>query len=454
VSALDLPSWQHRPTAQGDPDSGYQPQLTARIRLLPINFFISYLNLTVLLFAFGPWSYPIEDPTLLYLFLAAAHTALYLGYLTTVFRDPRDYRGHWKVEHLLLASVILSLLVLFPTAAYETGSVIPDVRSAIANPGYVYLMSYAARREQAGLISYVRIFLAPLLALLLPLTIFYWQRLTLRLRIVAVCLILGAIAMFVAKGTNKGVFDPVIVAPWLLLGAHTAGYQKLKRRHVAMAVVVGVSALALAAAFFVATQATRWGSCSVYSALSPLAPHVVPDQDNFMIRNLPRQAKVAVLGVNRYLATGYYALYLSLQEPFVPMWGVGNSFFLFRQAARITGRDEIMDMPYPLRIEKYGWDAYGLWSSIYPWIASDVSFPGTILVVFFIGRLFALSWLDTLRGSNPFAVATFAKFLIMLYYFPGNNQCLQTGEELTAFWTILALWLITRRKQIRGATRQ
>src|SRR4029077_7173796 len=112
----------------------------------------------------------------------------------------------------------------------------------------------------------------------------------------------------------------------------------------------------------------------------------------------------------------------------------------YRQAARPTGDRNIKKKAYPVRIEKYGWDAQGLWSSIYPWIASDVSFPGTLVVVFLVGRLFALSWLDTLRGGNPFAVVMFSMFVIMLFYFPANNQMLQTGEALTAFWGTLILW--------------
>ena len=106
-----------------------------------------------------------------------------------------------------------------------------------------------------------------------------------------------------------------------------------------------------------------------------------------------------------------------------------------------------MEKPYPVRIEKYGWDSVGLWSSIYPWIASDVSFSGTILVVFLVGRLFALSWLDTLSGHNPFAVVMFSILAIVLFYFPANNQMLQSGEGFTAFWGILLLWLRSRRTE-------
>jgi hypothetical protein len=150
---------------------------------------------------------------------------------------------------------------------------------------------------------------------------------------------------------------------------------------------------------------------------------------------------------------GYYGLSLALDEPFVPMFGVGNSMFLYSNAVKITGDSRIANLPYPVRVERSrGWGAYETWISIYPWLASDVSFPGTIVVVFLIGRLFAMTWLDTLRGENPFAVAMLAQLIVMLFYFPANNQMLQAGEALTGFYGVMILWLVTRQRQSRSAT--
>jgi hypothetical protein len=63
-----------------------------------------------------------------------------------------------------------------------------------------------------------------------------------------------------------------------------------------------------------------------------------------------------------------------------------------------------------------------------------------------IGYLFALAWLDTLRGRNPFAVVMFANFVLMLLMLPGANERLQDGEGVTAFWVTFILWLATRYK--------
>jgi len=227
--------------------------------------------------------------------------------------------------------------------------------------------------------------------------------------------------------------------------------------------------------FFAATQTTRAGSVSEYGHLPagvavtqppaqpptepvvPAAPTTFPgglrginvDYGNILVRSLqPGSVRTGIVGLSFYVSHGYYALYLSLQKPFVPMFGVGNSIFLTQQAVRITGNQEIGKLSYPKRIEEDGWDALGLWSSIYPWIASDVSFPGTILVVLLIGRLLALAWSDARSGQNPFAYGMLAQFVIMLLYFPANNQTLQFGEGFTAFWAILVLWLVTRSRRV------
>jgi hypothetical protein len=101
-------------------------------------------------------------------------------------------------------------------------------------------------------------------------------------------------------------------------------------------------------------------------------------------------------------------------------------------------------------LDSYGWDAEASWSSIFPWIASDVSFPGALVIVFLIGRGFALCSLDTLRGENPFGVVLFSQFLIMLFHFPANNQLLQSGEGCVAFWVTLLLGSRTRHSRIRS----
>lgn len=412
------------------------------VRLFPILFIFCYLNFTVLLFVLGPWEYPVESAFRLYLFLALAHLALLLGYLSAAFRNPAGYSGKWTVSRLIKISLALNLLLLLPTSRFRTGRFIPDLIGGITDPGGAYAQSLILREGGEPLIEYVRILIGPLLYMALPLSVFYWDQLSRRMRIAGIASMLGTVVLFIAMGTNKAIADTVLLVPCLVFAAYCAGRMKLGRKKILRIAAASLLAFLLFLAYFGFAVSSRQGSPVTEGYL--LSAHTRVDEDNFLVRNLPPAPAAALIGLDIYLTQGYYALSLSLQESFVPMYGVGNSMFLYRQAARITGNAGIAELPYPVRIEKYGWDAQGLWSSIYPWIASDVSFPGAIFVVFLIGRLFAQSWLDTLRGDNPLAVVMFSILFIMLIYFPANNQMLQSGEGFTAFWGTLILWRRSR----------
>lgn len=420
--------------------------------LLPMVFFMAYLNLTVLLFVFGPWAWPVMNGTKLYGFLALAHIALLVGYLHGIRKEtPAGYFVGPKPERLVWISIVVTLALAIPTTLFRTGNSVPDIASSLTDPGSAYAMTKDIRETSDAasiIVEYVRILFGPLFALLLPLTIFYWRRLSHLARIAAVLGITINLLIYVAMGTNKGIADFILLTPWLFIAAHFSGALRTRYRSRLFFIISGVLFVAFFGVFFAAGQITRPGTTRDAAYFSPL--DMTADLRNPFVRHLPPTAQSGATALASYLTQGYYALYLSLDKPFVPMFGLGNSTFLSRNIARLSGYSQIETLSYPARNEREnGWDAYGNWSTIYAWLASDFSFPGTILVVALIGYLFALSWRDTLQGMNPFAVVACTQFLTMLYYFPANNQCLQSGESFTAFIGIVGIWLFTRKYRPR-----
>ena len=439
----------------------------------PLALFLVYLNFTVALFAFGPWRYPVADGRVLYGFLLLAHLALAAGYLSARWSVPRTRFSRAAVLRLVKLCLAVSLVLLVPTSLLDTGSPIPNVVAGVLQPGIAYARSLELRSERAFIyVSYIRIVVGPLLFLLFPLLVAYWQDLTNRIRILGSIAVAFGAAVSIAEGVNKSLADLLGLFAILAVMAYLSGKLRLSRMRWIAVWVGWLVAVGLFTAYFGATQATRAGSASAYGSLPAATPNatatpnstgapnptdtatparypggaraITVDYQYPLLRVLPKRLQTAAVGATSYLTQGYYGLYLSLREPFVPMFGVGNSIFLTQQAVRITGNNQIAGMSYPSRIQKHGWDALGRWSSIYPWLASDVSFPGTIAVVFLIGRFFAIAWFDALSSHNPFAFGMVALFAIMLFYFPANNQTSQFGEGLTAFWGILAAWLLTR----------
>jgi hypothetical protein len=233
----------------------------------------------------------------------------------------------------------------------------------------------------------------------------------------------------------------------MLVAGHLSGVSRLGPLRAMALTLVVVGLVVGFIAFFSTAIASRSGAKEVSDRF--VALDIRADDTNVLLSDLPRGMQSAVRGLSVYLNQGYYALSLALEKPFLPTWGVGNSLAIIRQAERILGAGSVSRRTYPFQIEADGWDAWVLWSSIYPWIASDVSFPGTIVVVFLIGYNFGLAWVDTLNGWNPFAAAMLANFVIMLYYFPANNQVFQSLESAVAFIVTFVLWRSTRRLRRR-----
>lgn len=446
-------------------------------RWLPGIVFLSYLVGTVLLFYFGPWQYQVAHHGKLLAFLIASHAAMALGYASGARAAPRPSRFEVSPRALALTCIAVDLLLLFPTSQHNTGSWIPPLWQTLSDPGQAYADTLRLQHAKIPYANYFRIALAPLLASSIPLGIFYWRALGRWGRVAMVTLVVGTLAMFLSMGTNRGVGEWAALFPWFVFAGHASGVLRLDRRGVVAATALGLANCGLLVLFFGATQSMRQGSAAklgkmhsigAVSAMAPQPPPRAEQERRRSIRDPSEKAagpaapaedeltespketiSTAVVttasGFTSYFTQGYYAVYLCLDEPFVPMWGIGHSLFLQRQAARVTGNQEIVQRSYPERIEARGWNAARSWATIYPWIASDVGFSGTIIVVFLIARLLALVWIDTLGGQNPWAVALLGRVLLMLYFFPANNRCLSAGEGVVSFWVLLLLWWLSRR---------
>lgn len=414
------------------------------LRLFPIVFFVLYLGFTVILFRWGPWPWPVRNGTKLYVFLLLVHISLLLGYLSASRKNVPSYSRPARVKRILVLSLLINMVMLLPTVIARAPEGAPDLTSAIVDPGSAYVAAREWRESSAFslMVSYVRMLLAPLLVALFPLTIYYRQRLTKPVFLLALGISLSAPLISIATGTNKGVFDFVLVTVWVGLAAHFSGVSRVSLVRRTFLLVLVALIFAFAIWFFTQGFMTRPGASALYFSKT----RTYADTDNIFVRFLPGQAKTGFIALANYLTQGYYALYLALQLPFVPTFGAGNSIFLLRNVAKLTGFAGLETLPYPMRVEAvYGWDPYGNWSTIYPWLASDFSFPGTLLIVFLTGRLLALTWFDTLESRSPWAIVLFSQIVIMLFYFPANNQLLQSGESLFAFFVTLLLWLRSRR---------
>ncbi|MBX7234908.1 MAG: hypothetical protein K1X65_11015 [Caldilineales bacterium] len=421
--------------------------LSVRTRNLPIAVALLWLWGSVALFAFGPYDYLVRTPLVLYGYLTAANLALFLGYRSRVNGQGAAYQGKWQPRQMLRLSLVLALFIMMFSVVSGQGRNL-GFRAALEDPA----LAYALYGESQGtsFLPYILIFLEPFVFPFLILTAFYWQETKLLIRLTFFLILTVNIMGAVSIALRGAIVFQVITVGAAFLSAFLGGRWKLGVLSKLQITVLIIAGVLLLLAFFSLIYSQR--SPGTATSFNPSIGQF-PDPDHLITQITPESQKPLVFGAITYLTHGYYGLSLALDKPFVGVgFGVTNSTFLLRNFVRFTGLDVLYDFSYANRLwVENGYPVGNYWISIYPWIASDVTWFGSLIIVFLIGRLFAQSWLDAVQGTNPAAVIVFVVLAHMIYAFPMNNP-LQDGSALTRFYFWLLFWWFTRMPQAQTAS--
>jgi hypothetical protein len=419
------------------------------VRYFPIIFFELFLLFTVVVFAFGPWDWPVTNPIELYSFLLINQLALFFGYVRAVRgRLPSPFRLPITPKELVWLATLTTLVLIFPLAITNMGGDV-DFTRALTNPGQAYRDTrYAVSVAPYSIVAYIGIVFSPLIWPLMPLTVVFWRKLSLPLRVLAVLGITGWASTFFLIGQNTGMVDILLLIPWLLILQSKNPADLLQPKRVIHLLLLCSLFLAAFLPYFGVNIIGRGSTGTVGSehirgaaSIDPV-PLQIPGFDS-PLANAYTSGTTALAS---YVGQGYYGLSLALQEPFVWTYGVGHSRFLVWLAEKAMGEqhDEMLDRTYPYRVESdYGWDGYSKWISLYPWLAGDVTFFGVPVVVFLLGRLLGLTWLDAI-GGNPVAVVLFSLTAVTVCYISANPNVFQAANTVCVFYFYLLWWLQSR----------
>jgi hypothetical protein len=421
-------------------------QQLRRLWMRPLVFFQLYLSTTVLLFFFGPWPWNVDDPLLLATYLLAAQGFIAAGYLMA-WRRVRWLHGTGQkaVRHVatgisyLRWALLISFVLLIPTSLSRTGSVLPNIFFGLSDVGFAYNQNF--ERLEGGnafvMVEYLRMLFAPFLVAVFPLTVVYWSQLSIRLKVLCLVVIIFNLSLYIATGTNKGFADIVITLPMLMFLSVSAGILRLRfRRHTL--VIAFVVLLAGFLQFFGIGQIQRIGGVGEFGVFNTGLGLIEADSANAASQFLTDNLRIIFESLVRYLTTGYYALSLGFSVEHASTFGLGHSMFTARNADAIfeTSHFTWGSIPGLLELQS-NFGMFTLWHSIYPWIASDVGFVGTLFVMGIFGYLLGLSWGYSLLTLSPKWVTLLYLLLILFFYIPANNQIFQSGETFMAFLLIL-----------------
>jgi hypothetical protein len=406
--------------------------------LFPILFLLSWLSLTILIFILGPWEYKLTHQFVFYTYLLLINVSLFLGYLWGQRNIGHGTKIKVNYYSFVEVTIIMSALYLVIKLILTGGGDLRNFFVTFKNSSETYSTSSL---RHVNLFSYLDIIFNPIFVLAFTNTIFSNNKLRIEYRICVYILMFISLANSIGAATRGGIVQIVILS---FAAFALSIYQKnliIKYYHKAL---MGFFILSAIIGFFIYSNllvATRGGSF----AINPITGEP-PKEDYFLHKITPQNMHPLIDNTSFYVSHSYYQLNKALNLPFNGLgFGLTNSYFIMDNIEEITGWSGLKNMSYGMRLDKELGGTYGVyWSTFYTWIASDFTFPGTIIVIFFIGYLLSLALKDSLHSLNPLSVTAFCTLFHFIFHFTNNNP-LQDGSGLTTYFGITALWLIFRK---------
>jgi hypothetical protein len=432
------------------------------IERLPIRVVLLYVAVTFFVFILGPFEWPVDNWVSLIAFLALSMACLWVGFRYEIARGPSECTAIDPRWIIILGSVA-AVALLFVAAPVYTGKTPWQVFDALRDQGG----AYSALQDQLELtsgtrdpIALARILTWPFVFGAIVFGIVQWAQLSAMFRLLVVVVLLSILILSVLRGTDRENADLLIIT--LSLSAVLGARQIVLHKGVSLGRLIHAARYPLIAAFvlvivtatlFVQRKQERLiDAPNLCLAQSERDPGICADFEYapFVLFGLDERYRFAASMAAAYFSQGYYGLSLALDlGDFQSTWGIGHAPFVAALYTRITGDDELYTHSYTYRLRDVGWSDEHQWSTMFPWLANDISFAGVPILMLLIGLAFGASWRDAVFASDDRAAIVFAIFCIMLGYLPANSQVTLVPDHYFALLVWLSLWLRTRSQPRR-----
>ncbi|USK38702.1 hypothetical protein LIS77_22925 [Cytobacillus firmus] len=419
---------------------------TSRSKIfVPWIVFCMYIYITLLLSFIGPWEYLNYNKLLVFVFMTAFLFCGTIAYYYAIKKPVvKKILYENKISLLLKFSIIFSFILylwmLFNNVRSEG---LPEDFSlsdwtTIMAAAYTSSVSESYSFDLAVWIySYFSIF--TVIAMVMGVYVFKQLPNSYKFMVIGIYFI-NIVNSMVYIGAQKALGDMLIYLISVIALKFCSGQVKFRLKTVIVFSILVFTAV-YSFMLILGARLTYWNiSVGGSSSLAWV------DSSNFLLRFLPENIKAGFLQFLIYASSGYYGLSLSLQLPFQWSMGFGSSFAINDILTRVLTIDATsVPLSYPDRMEiATGWSARANWNTIFPWLASDFTFIGSIVFLCIIIYFYARSFKKALINNDMLSILFFTHFNILLFYVPANNQLFQTRASLVV--TLILIFAIFKKK--------
>lgn len=418
-------------------------------RYLPILIYLGFVCSTWIIYVLGPIRYVDFNIQLLLVFLVPLVLLTCLGFALGVKGDLMYKAGpdpftYIKKIYIPLLYISICLYLFEWAELLRAGSI-----SGLFNFGQSYLDAYSdLDRSQTNLsTSYIlNIFKSAMLSFVALASIsFMSQKKSSRLTLLIAFFVLSfGILPLLQTGKMKSVGDVLIY----FIGLFTVllGTKKINIsvRQFSYMFFMGILFIfVLSSVLSSRYQVSGTDVDNIANKIHPLMIWVPNSTWSFFFDGA-FELGVGMLSI--YITMGLYGLSICLAMPFQWSYMVGSSYSIGKVTEIIIGSPgSVLDNGYVLRAENVGW-GMDKWHSVYSWLASDFTFPGTLIIGFLIAFFYGRVWLRVLQKTNPIAPMMFMLLTVGMLFSLANNQLLHPLAGVMLVMFVALLYFIAGRK--------
>ena len=404
----------------------------------PIIFLQGYLILTLIVFQFGPINYKVIDPHIFWMLILSYHLCFLLGYIVAYkLKKPKKIiksvqlaeNSEMRIFYFVLVLSIISSILSFKgiSSIYDLINPIFWIESAVKGvlfPGDAYneKMSRVLTNDSGNkLLNIFLFFIAFSKILIVPLIVFFWSRLSKLIKVLALFITLLPLLSSLSNGTNKGVFDFVIlyssslIVYFLYNKNNFNSYMFTSRKFF---LILIFTSLFGALSFFGTSMGSRGGNIRYIEDQDPLSNITITQSTVDKSKNSAYY--YTYVWLSSYIVQGYYGFSLAIEKEFNTTYGFGNSIFIRRNVESLLGID-LNKKTFQNKIDDW-WGENSQWHSFYSYMANDFHFIGVGVVCFLLSFIMGNIWFSFLDTGNLFAGAMMCVFSIMVIFIPANNH--------------------------------
>lgn len=417
----------------------------------PIKIFTLFIVFTILVSFFGPIKYQDYDKLSVTIFMTFFLCACYLGYFLGVNKPIVKVQSSILKDAKILKLVKNCILItlLFQLYTFASMWAAGELNLSLSSIGRNYVDYYASKREiideSYSLRTILFFFLGFPKLIALTLGIYYYNSFSKEFKFYLWSIIaLIMITATISSGNQKSISE-IVICFALIYYIKSFDYSKVKQKTIYRNIAFLFCVLILVMAVIQYQRVDSVG-LDILDMNSKGSFRRTINYDHFLFKVFPPSLAYGLTAIfSGYIAAGYYGLSLCLKLPFVWTYGVGSSFSLIMLFDKL-GIADVLNDTYLMRMQnEMGWNGLSAWNSIFPWLASDFTFVGAILIFIPTAYLFAVCWKEILYYRNPISMVVFVQLTTGAIFVPANNQLFHGVDGFICNLILLIFWIVKHK---------